>query len=158
MHSIRTTARTHVLLVAMLALVIAAFLFAPDARAQFYAETVTVTNSVPTTSTDTVPSSVIDATQADEFTLQIVGRLASGTDTDPVTYTIQRSVNRVNWATAFTIAATAAGTNWVTAMTNVTAQAYPYWRILQIQNANDAAWTNGVVLVGTKTHVRKYSP
>lgn len=126
-------------------------------HAQWVWESADSTHAVPASTTDTTPSTPIDAGRVDEFALQITGRL-TGAGTSAVTYTIERSVTGTLWMTAFALPVTASGTNWVTAMTNVTAQAYPFWRISSRGNANAAAWTNAAVVVGHKRRVRKYNP
>lgn len=131
----------------------------PSANAQrAYLDPVSVTNTVPASSTNSTPvAAAIDMEAYDEFSLLILGRLSS-TGTSAVGYTLSNSVDGTNYVAAFTLPATASGTNWVWAHTNVNAQAFRWWKVSAIGNANANAWTNAAVFVGTKKGLFRYRP
>lgn len=125
-------------------------LMAPDASAQGRVETLSITNVVPASSTDSAPmAGIIDASRVTQFALGGLVKL-QGAGTSAVTYTVARSLDQSNWQTSFTLAVTAAGTTVVPWGTNVTCGAFPYWKITSLQNGNATALTNHIVYVGTK--------
>lgn len=131
---------------------------APQASAQAFLDVNSVTNTVPATSTNAAPvATAIDVGQYDEFALLVTGKL-SGAGTSGVTYTVGASVDGTNYITAFVLPLTAAGTTVVAAHTNVNAQAYRWWKVTSIGNANANAWTNAAVWVGTKKALMRYRP
>lgn len=130
----------------------------PAAKAQSYLDTISVTNTVPATSTNAAPvSAAIDVSGYDEFSLLVTGKL-TGAGTSAVSYTIGASVDGTNYITNFVLPLTAAGTGTVAAHTNVQAQAFRFFKVTSIGNANANAWTNGVVMVGTKKALMRYRP
>lgn len=129
---------------------LAGLLAAPNAAAQFRGETLSITNHVPATLTNSSPgSAVIDVSRVKDVAVQIVLKLM-GAGTTAIPFTFQRSVDGSNYATAFTLSVTPAGTATATAMTNINTQAFPYWKISAIQNDNATGITNLVVTYGIK--------
>jgi hypothetical protein len=141
-----------VLTLALCALVLG---FSPAAQAQWYPQTWTYATPASATTNTTAVAPVIDASQAHEFSLQVVGSLA-GAGTTAVVYTVARSLDQTNWITAFTLSVTPAGTTPVTVATNVSAQAYPYWKVTQIANGSANIWNHNLI-TGVKVGVREYN-
>lgn len=120
------------------------------ASAQLKTETVSMTNWVAVTTTNTsIGSAVIDASRVKDVALQITCKL-QGSGTTAIPFVVQRSVDGSNWADAFTISITPAGTATKTVLTNINTQAIPYWRIYSIQNDNASAITNLVAVYTLK--------
>lgn len=128
-------------------------LWSPSSAAQGRVETLSITNVVPASTTDSAPmAGIIDASRVSQFALGGLVKL-QGAGTSAITYTVARGFDQANWQTAFTLAVTAAGTTGVPWGTNVTCGAFPYWKITSVQNANATALTNHLVYVGTKRNV-----
>jgi hypothetical protein len=153
-HTVRTSLR---FLLAALAIVVILAFVVPRASAQFYPGTVTVTNVMAATTTNSVTASVIEVDRYDQFSLQITGKL-TGAGTSAVTYTVSASVDGSNYIEQFKLPLTAAGTTTVSAMTNVNAGSIPYWKVTTLGNANANSWTNGVVTWGVKRSLLSKSP
>ncbi|KAB2673890.1 MAG: hypothetical protein DVB31_02925 [Verrucomicrobia bacterium] len=146
------------LLKTLVAAALVAFALTPPASAQvltFGLQTVTVTNAIPATTTNSVTATAIDATRAEDVGLQISFKL-TGSGTSTVVFTLSGSLDNSTYATLGTVSLAANGTNTVTYVGNYAVGPIPYLKLTQIANPNANGITDLVVKYGSKARVLRY--